>query len=179
MHLSDLEGLYDLYVRIFTRINKAYSNVSKHPQHLPTVIRTLIANGKTSSNPLSSVPLVGTAIDVKLRFKHVKDTTSTSLDTDLKVSLSTVTSVNANVKIFRNQAEILSFYGNTVLMSRSPVRSHITVCNNIPPSSAQSFTTEYRPRCTTSSIPQSLKRISRRPFYLSWRRLYSDRRRYR
>ncbi|KAI0688462.1 ARM repeat-containing protein [Cytidiella melzeri] len=78
-----------------------------HPQHITTAITTLIARAKSHATPLSLVPLVGIAIDVKLRLKDVKDVALTTITPNLKT-------------------ELLSFYTNTVLMSRTPVRPHIT-----------------------------------------------------
>ncbi|KAI0343486.1 ARM repeat-containing protein [Trametopsis cervina] len=78
-----------------------------HPQHLPTVVKTLVATGKSHPSPLTLVPLMGTTIDVQLRLKNVKDPELKILSSDTKT-------------------ELLSFYANTVLMSRVPVKPHIT-----------------------------------------------------
>ena len=49
------------------------------------VVKTLIARTKGSSNPLSVVPLLGLAIDVKIRLKNVKDDSMKKVTTELKV----------------------------------------------------------------------------------------------
>ncbi|KAH8103551.1 armadillo-type protein [Cristinia sonorae] len=76
-----------------------------HPEHLPTVMNTLLSGAKSTPNALAVVPLLGTAIDVTLRLKDVTDPSLKSLSPSLK-------------------SDILSFYANSVLMSRSPVSSH-------------------------------------------------------
>lgn len=59
----------------------------QHPKEISVVITTLLANAKTISNPLTVVPLLGTAVDVTLRLKNVKDESLKSLEPSLKVCI--------------------------------------------------------------------------------------------
>ncbi|OJT01635.1 Translational activator GCN1 [Trametes pubescens] len=76
------------------------------PEVLPTVMKTLLSLAKTVPSPLTLVPLLGISIDVTLRLKNVKDDALKSVDPTLK-------------------DEILQLYTGSVLMSRTPVLSHI------------------------------------------------------
>ncbi|TCD64479.1 translational activator of GCN4 [Steccherinum ochraceum] len=76
-----------------------------HPEHLPFVMKTLLASAKTIPQALTIVPLLGTAIDVTLRLKHVKDEELKTIDPSMK-------------------SDILAFYASSVLMSKIPVAPH-------------------------------------------------------
>lgn len=57
----------------------------QNPGNIPMAIKTLISRAKGHSNPLSVVPLLGVAIDVKLRLKNLKDDSLRQVEGDLKV----------------------------------------------------------------------------------------------
>ena len=52
----------------------------------PDVMKTHLSNMKSFPNPLTIVPLLGTAFDVMLRLKSVKGVTESQLSPELKVS---------------------------------------------------------------------------------------------
>ena len=57
----------------------------KSPATIPIAIRTLLGSTKTLPSPLAAVPLVGTAVDVLLRLKNVKDEKLKQIDPATKV----------------------------------------------------------------------------------------------
>ncbi|KAI9068620.1 ARM repeat-containing protein [Trametes sanguinea] len=77
------------------------------PDVLPVVMRTLLGLAKNLPSPLTVVPLLGISIDVTLRLKNVQDENLKKIDPSLK-------------------SDILQLYTSSVLMSRTPVSSHIT-----------------------------------------------------
>ncbi|KAI0077211.1 ARM repeat-containing protein [Panus rudis PR-1116 ss-1] len=95
---------HSLRTSALVRVRRA---LRSSPEHLKTVISTLIVNGKTASNPLAFVPLLGVAVDVTLRLKNVKDENLKVIPPELK-------------------DDILQFYNATVLMSRTAVPQHIS-----------------------------------------------------
>ncbi|KAI0316101.1 ARM repeat-containing protein [Amylostereum chailletii] len=76
------------------------------PQRLQILMETLLSQAKSDLS-LTAIPLLCTTIEVTLRLKNVKDTTLTVIPNDIK-------------------AGVLAVYSASVLMSRSPVSSHIT-----------------------------------------------------
>ncbi|KAI0366693.1 ARM repeat-containing protein [Pilatotrama ljubarskyi] len=77
------------------------------PEALPLVMKSLLALAKTMPSPQLVVPLLGISIEVTLRLKDVKDVKLKEIDPSLK-------------------NEILQLYTGSVLMSRTPVSSHIS-----------------------------------------------------
>ncbi|KAI0827665.1 ARM repeat-containing protein [Trametes gibbosa] len=77
------------------------------PDVLSVVATTLLSLAKTMPSPLTVVPLLGISIDVSLRLKNVKDENLKTVDPVLK-------------------ADIMQLYTGSVLMSRTPVPSHIS-----------------------------------------------------
>ncbi|KAI8978208.1 ARM repeat-containing protein [Trametes punicea] len=77
------------------------------PEMLAVVMRTLLVLAKSLSSPLTAVPLLGISVDVTLRLKDVKDEKLKQIEPALK-------------------NDILQLYTSTVLMSRTPVSSHIS-----------------------------------------------------
>ncbi|KAI0628364.1 ARM repeat-containing protein [Trametes polyzona] len=77
------------------------------PEVLPVVMKTLLALSKTLPSPLTVVPLLGISVDVTLRLKNLKDERLKAVDPALK-------------------PEIIQLYTSSVLMSRTPVSSHIS-----------------------------------------------------
>ena len=59
----------------------------KSPATIPAAIRTLLGSTKTLPSPLAAVPLVGTAVDVLLRLKNVKDEKLKQIDPATKVDV--------------------------------------------------------------------------------------------
>ncbi|KAH9915889.1 armadillo-type protein [Fomitopsis serialis] len=81
--------------------------LTRHPRTIAKVMQTLMSKPKTSPSPLSTVPLLGICVDVKIRLKNVKDDSLKTVDSALK-------------------ADVLNFYGSTVLMSKTQVAPHTT-----------------------------------------------------
>ncbi|KAH9944598.1 armadillo-type protein [Amylocystis lapponica] len=77
------------------------------PKQLPALMKCLLVHAKKTSSPLSVVPLLGISVDVTFRLKNV--------------SAASLTQIEPAVK-----DDILSFYANSILMSRAPVPSHIS-----------------------------------------------------
>ena len=77
---------------------------------MSSVIQTLISSVKSHASPLSIAALLGTSVDVKIRLKNVKDDDLTKVDAALK-------------------SAIISYYTTVVLMSRTPVPAHVSVCS--------------------------------------------------
>ncbi|KAI0644913.1 ARM repeat-containing protein [Trametes meyenii] len=77
------------------------------PEALPTVMKTLIVLVKTLPSPSVVVPLLGLSIDVTLHLKNVKDETLKAVDPAIK-------------------KDVLQLYASSVLMSRTPVASHVS-----------------------------------------------------
>ncbi|TBU31959.1 ARM repeat-containing protein [Dichomitus squalens] len=77
------------------------------PETIPIVIKTLLSFTKTLPSPLAAVPLIGTAISVLLRLEIVKDEKLKQIDPATK-------------------SDIIQLYATAVLMSRTPVSSHIS-----------------------------------------------------
>lgn len=59
------------------------------PGNLDTLISTLLSAAKANSAPLTLIPLLGTAVDVKTRLKNVKDESLKELSPDAKASRNT------------------------------------------------------------------------------------------
>ncbi|KAI0764358.1 ARM repeat-containing protein [Trametes elegans] len=78
----------------------------KRPDTLPIVMQTLLGLAKTMPSPLTVVPLLGISVDVTLRLKDVKDENLKQINFALK-------------------NDIVQLYTTAVLMSRTPVGSHI------------------------------------------------------
>ncbi|THH23082.1 hypothetical protein EUX98_g8100 [Antrodiella citrinella] len=76
-----------------------------HPTRIHAVISTLLASAKSLPNAVVVVPLLGTAVDVTLRMKHVTDDSLKTFPASLK-------------------SEMLAFYSNSVVMARNPVAPH-------------------------------------------------------
>ncbi|KZT22524.1 ARM repeat-containing protein [Neolentinus lepideus HHB14362 ss-1] len=77
-----------------------------HPERLPALMETLIRQAKAHSSPMTPIPLLGISIDVTLRLKNVKDLALTRLSDSTK-------------------NDVISLYTNSVLLSKTPVPSHI------------------------------------------------------
>lgn len=56
------------------------------PEHITTLLSTLLAHAKAAAAPLVSVPLIGVAVDVTLRLKDVKDESLKRLSPETKVT---------------------------------------------------------------------------------------------
>ncbi|EPQ55338.1 ARM repeat-containing protein [Gloeophyllum trabeum ATCC 11539] len=76
-----------------------------HPPKVPVLMETLIRQAKAHSSPLSFIPLLGSAVDVTLRLKNVKD--------------QSLRQVPASIK-----NDMIGLYTNSVLLSKSPVSAH-------------------------------------------------------
>lgn len=63
------------------------------PLHLPMLLTTLLSQAKSSQTPLVLVPLIGVAVDVSLRLKHVKDESLKRLSVDTKVIIRVLSDV--------------------------------------------------------------------------------------
>ncbi|GLB43526.1 putative ARM repeat-containing protein [Lyophyllum shimeji] len=81
------------------------------PGKLPTLISTLVAISKASQFPLRMVPLLGAAIGVLVRLKHVDVEPASRLPQDLK-------------------DEIIAFYTSNVLMLKVAVPAHVSHAYN-------------------------------------------------
>ncbi|KAI5983714.1 armadillo-type protein [Pisolithus albus] len=77
------------------------------PDRLSLLMSTLVMQAKSSQTPLAYIPLLGTAVDVTLRLKNVKDDSLTQIRPVIK-------------------GDIVALYTSTVLMSKGPVSPHIS-----------------------------------------------------
>ncbi|KAH7883448.1 armadillo-type protein [Phlebopus sp. FC_14] len=75
------------------------------PEHLATLMTTLIAQAKTSQTPLVQIPLLSAGVDVIIHLKDVKDESLKQVPPSVK-------------------EDIISLYTTSVLMSKTPVPSH-------------------------------------------------------
>ncbi|KAI5991791.1 armadillo-type protein [Pisolithus marmoratus] len=75
------------------------------PDRLPLLMSTLVAQAKSSQTPLTHISLLGTAVDVTLRLKNVKD--------------DYLRQINPAIK-----GDIVALYTSFVLMSKGPVSPH-------------------------------------------------------
>lgn len=97
------------------------------PQHLQSLISTLLTHAKSSQTPLIYIPLLGTAFDVTIRLKNVKHDSFKQIPPSLKVSL---TSPLFDIDFPRcdlAQDGIINLYTTLVLMSKTAVPVHVSV----------------------------------------------------
>ncbi|KAL4068779.1 armadillo-type protein, partial [Scleroderma yunnanense] len=78
------------------------------PEHLPVFMATLVAQAKSSQTPLVHILLLGTAVDVILRLKNVKDESLKQISPSI-------------------QEDIVALYCSCVLMSKGPVPHHSSI----------------------------------------------------
>ena len=57
------------------------------PEHLQLFMSTLLTQAKSSQTPLIYIPLLGTAVDVTIRLKNVKDDSLKQISPSVKVSV--------------------------------------------------------------------------------------------
>ncbi|THH11230.1 hypothetical protein EW146_g8121, partial [Bondarzewia mesenterica] len=77
------------------------------PEHVQTLMNTLLSQSKAYPSPLVALCLLGVAVDVTTRLKNIKDQSLTVVPDDIK-------------------AGIISLYSSFVLMARWPVSSHVS-----------------------------------------------------
>lgn len=97
---------------------------------IPVVISTLLAlvKANASQNPIRFFTLVGVAVAVLVRQKHVPTSPEDRLSKELQVSPSL--SLAESILTRGNQTEISTIYTSTILMSRAAIPPHILVCFN-------------------------------------------------
>ncbi|KAI0657693.1 ARM repeat-containing protein [Cubamyces menziesii] len=114
--LGCMASLVDMLLDPATRAKKSLQKsalvrtrraLRHRPEVLPVVMKTLLGLVKTMPSPLIVIPLLGISIDVTLRLKNVKDEKLKEIDSAIK-------------------NDILQLYTSSVLMSRTPVSSHIS-----------------------------------------------------
>ncbi|KAI0060576.1 ARM repeat-containing protein [Artomyces pyxidatus] len=118
--VSSLASLLDLILDPTTRAKSSMQRsalvrtrraLRSAPEHLRILIRTLLAQSKTSVPPLLAVPLIGVGLDVTVRLKNVKDSSLAVVSDEIK-------------------SDVIALYSNNLLMARSLVPPHVTTSLN-------------------------------------------------
>jgi len=90
-------------------------------------MNTLLTQAKSYPSPLTAMSLLGTAVDVTVRLKNVKGQTLLVVSDDVKVRFSPAFVV-APEDDGGSQRPLITLYTTAVVMSRSSVPSHVSVC---------------------------------------------------
>jgi hypothetical protein len=91
---------------------------------LPFLITTLLSQSKSSPMPIRFFPLLGVAVSVLLRLKHVEVARHARLSEDLKVCSSAV--IHAHM-LTKPKNGIVNAYSSNVIMTKTAIPTHVQV----------------------------------------------------
>lgn len=95
------------------------------PQHLHLLMSMLVTHAKSSQTPLVYIPLLGTAVDVTIRLKNIKDESLKQIPLSVKASAHLV--LLYAFLVDWAQEGIVNLYTTHVLMSKTTVSAHSSV----------------------------------------------------
>ncbi|KAL0955554.1 hypothetical protein HGRIS_001793 [Hohenbuehelia grisea] len=93
---------------VLVRVRRA---LRSEPAKIPVLADTLLQQAKSSQTPLRFVPLIGVSVDVLIRLRNVPEEPASRMHPDQKDA-------------------ILNLYSSTVLMSKTPVPTHVATAFN-------------------------------------------------